>query len=85
MPRGVLQFLINESIDTLPTNANLCRWDKRISAKCSLCKNRETPHHSLNNCEPKLERRTWRHNNVLHFRVLCLTELRKMENLDDSI
>ncbi len=35
MPRNVLQ---NSSIDTLPTNANLVRWNKRSSPNCRMPK-----------------------------------------------
>ena len=38
LPRGILQFAINASIDTLATNANLKRWSKRKNALCHLCK-----------------------------------------------
>jgi hypothetical protein len=65
LPRGLLQFTINASIDTLATNANLKRWGKRSNAKCDHCGGRETLHHVLNNCQALLERYTWRHNSIL--------------------
>ena len=80
---AVFQILINAFINTIPTKVNFCRLGKRISATCSLGKNWETLHHSLNHCEPKLERSTLRHINVLNWTVFCL--LCKKENLDDSI
>ena len=67
LPRGILQFAINASIDTLATNANLKRWSKKSNAKCSLCEKRETLHHTLNNCDTMLERYTWRHNSILSY------------------
>ena len=65
LPRGVLQFAVNATIDTLATNANLKRWGKRSNAKCGLCGKRETLHHTLNHCEVMLDRYLWRHNSIL--------------------
>ena len=75
-----MQFIINASIDTLPTNANLKRWGKRSNAKCTQCKGRETIHHILNNCEPKLDRYKWRHDNILHFITDLAKYLNTLEN-----
>ena len=69
LPRGVLQFAVNASIDTLATNANLKRWGKRRNAKCDLCGHRETVHHVLNNCEVLLERYKWHHNSILKYLI----------------
>ena len=68
LPRNVLKFLTNASIDTLPTNVNLKRWNKRSSPACGLCGNKETLLHVLNNCKIMLDqgRYTWRHNSILH-------------------
>ncbi len=67
LPRGILQFAVNSTIDTLATNANLKRWGKRTNAKCDLCGQRETLHHVLNNCQYMLDRYAWRHNSILHY------------------
>ena len=67
LPRNVLKFAVNASIDTLATNANLKRWGKRTNARCSLCKGKETLHHALNYCSIMLPRYTWRHNSVLKY------------------
>ena len=67
LPRNILQFAINASIDTLATNANLRRWGKRSNAKCSICQQRETLHHTLNNCEEMLDRYKWRHDSILNY------------------
>ncbi len=67
LPRGLLQFAINASIDTLATNANLKRWGKRSNAKCSICSKRETLHHTLNHCDQMLDRYLWRHNSLLSY------------------
>ncbi len=56
LPRGILQFAINASIDTLATNANLKRWGKRGNSKCEPCGGRETLHHILNHCNAMLDR-----------------------------
>ena len=74
LPRGVLQFAVNASIDTLATNANLKRWGKRSNAKCGLCGQRETLHHVLNNCEHMLDRYLWRHNSVISYLKVLLSE-----------
>jgi hypothetical protein len=39
LPRGVLKFAPNASIDTLPTFTNLKRWGQRASVNCHLCGN----------------------------------------------
>ena len=68
LPRNILKFLSNACIDTLPTNTNLKRWNKRSSPACQLCGNKETLLHVLNNCKVMLDqgRYTWRHNSVLN-------------------
>ncbi len=65
LPRGILKFAVNSSIDTLPTKSNLKRWGKRSSTKCNFCDSKETLHHVLNNCVHMLPRYLWRHNSIL--------------------
>ena len=74
LKRGTLKFLLNASIDTLPTAANLKRWKKSLSDKCKLCKKRQTTNHCLNICKVALDtnRYTWRHNNVINYIVQSL-------------
>ncbi len=69
LPTRVSKFLMNSVSDTLNTKANLKRWGKCMSTKCSACGNHETLHHILNNCSKFLEqgRYTWRHNNILSY------------------
>ena len=69
LPRNVLKFLSNAAIDTLPTNVNLKRWNKRSSSSCNLCGNKETLLHVLNFCKVMLDqgRYTWRHNSILNY------------------
>ena len=63
-------------IDTLNTNANLCRWGKKISDKCKHCGNKETLHHVLNSCQTALQdgRFTWRHDNLLRYLIDLIHE-----------
>ena len=63
--------MINASIDTLPTPANLRRWKCGTNDKCKLCGNKGTTNHILNCCKIMLEsqRYTWRHNNLVNFIV----------------
>ena len=71
MKKGTLKFLLNSQLDTLPTAANLVRWNKITNDKCKLCKSRETTYHILNCCKVALEQGkfTWRHNNILNYVV----------------
>ena len=67
LPRGVTKFLMNSTLDTLPTNSNLLKWGKRSNVHCELCHGKGTLLHTLNNCPTMLKqgRYTWRHNSVL--------------------
>ena len=68
---GTLKFMLNASIDTLPTPANLRRWKYGSSDKCKLCSNKGTTNHILNCCSTMLNtaRYTWRHNNIINYIV----------------
>ena len=69
LPHGVMKFVVNVHLDTLPTQSNLRKWGKRSGAKCDLCKSsNETLLHTLNNCPVMLQqgRYTWRHNCILN-------------------
>jgi hypothetical protein len=68
---GTLKFMLNASIDTLPTPANLKRWKYISSSNCKLCGNHGTTNHILNGCKIMLDsqRYTWRHNNLVNFIV----------------
>ena len=76
LPHKVAKFLMNSVTDTLNTNANLCRWGKKISDKCKHCGNKETLHHVLNSCQTALQggRFTWRHDNLLHYLIDLIHE-----------
>ena len=71
LKQGTLKFLLNASIDTLPTAANFERWKKLSCDLCKLCKRRQTTEHILNNCKVALDtnRYTWRHNCVINYIV----------------
>ena len=68
---GTLKFMMNASIDTLPTPANLCRWKFTNSSRCKLCPNKGTTNHILNCCKVMIDIGwyTWRHNNLVNFIV----------------
>ena len=71
LKHGTMKFLLNAAIDTLPTNANLFKWNKRTNDKCVLCKCRETTSHILNGCKVSLEmgKYLWRHNTIINYLV----------------
>ena len=73
LPRGTMKFLLNSSIDTLPTKVNLKMWGKVSNDKCR-CGTRQTLNHILNCCGPSLRegRYTYRHDNVLSYISKCL-------------
>ena len=68
LPPEPLKFILNASLNCLPTNSNLYLWGKRASATCHLCRGfRQTLEHILNNCPKALELRRYsrRHDEVL--------------------
>ena len=75
LPRGTMKFLLNSTIDTLPTKVNLKMWGKVSSDKCR-CGLRQTLNHILNCCGPSLRegRYTYRHDNVLSYISKCLNK-----------
>ena len=81
LPKGVLSFVTNACIDSLPSYTNLYRWGKRLSNKCTFCpQTTGTLHHILNNCTVCLERYEWRHNNILRFLYNTATESLSTDN-----
>lgn len=71
LPRNLLRFALNASINCLPTRSNLKRWNKGHSDKCKLCGNIETTAHVLSSCQTALVqgRFTFRHDSVLSYIV----------------
>ena len=68
-----MKFVINASIDTLPTKVNLKLWGKRTNDLC-FCGQRQTLNHILNSCNVSLRqgRFTYRHDNILRYVAKCL-------------
>ena len=68
LPKGIMKWLLNSSIDTLPTKANLKQWGKVSNDKC-WCNCKQTLNHILNSCRKSLDQRrfTWRHDSILHY------------------
>ena len=75
LPRGTMKFLLNSTIDTLPTKVNLKMWGKVSNDKCR-CGTRQTLNHILNCCGPSLRegRYTFRHDSVLTYISKCLNK-----------
>ena len=73
LPRGTMKWILNSSINTLPTKTNLKQWGKLVNDKC-FCGQRQTLNHILSCCAPSLEqgRYTFRHDNVLNYVSNCL-------------
>ena len=71
LKQGTMKFLLNASIDTLPTQANLKRWNKSGSDLRTLCRGRQTTNHVLNICKVGKDtgRWTWRHNCIVSYVV----------------
>jgi hypothetical protein len=76
LPRSVLKFVVNSSIDTLPTFTNLRRWGKHALVNCQLCGNmvKLKMFYVLVHCKHTLDegRLTWRHNSILNHIAGCL-------------
>ena len=68
-----MKWLLNSSINTLPTKTNLKQWGKLVNDKC-FCGQRQTLNHILNCCKPSLDqgRFTFRHDNILFYVSQCL-------------
>ena len=73
LPKGTMKWLLNSSINTLPTKANLRQWGKVTNDKC-WCSSKQTLNHILNGCRKALDqgRFTWRHDNILNYISGCL-------------
>ena len=73
LPKGTMKFVLNSSIDTLPTKVNLKQWVKLTNDKC-FCGRRQTLNHILNCCDRSLNegRYTFRHDNILHCINQCI-------------
>ena len=74
LSKGTMKFLLNASINTLPTQDNLKLWNKSFSDKCHLCGNKDSCLHTLAGCPVALTqgRFTWRHDSVISYIVSCV-------------
>ena len=69
------KFALNAALDTLPHNANLHLWKKRSNSNCTLCGERQSLIHILNNCPAALRARRYnkRHDLVLEKITSCIS------------
>ena len=74
LKKGALKFILNSTLDTLPTKANLLQWKKTTSDKCCLCNGRQTTVHVLSACPVILNqgRLTWRHDGIVNYIASCV-------------
>ena len=72
LPPELLKFVLNVTVESLPTNANLHKWGKRPSASCPLCQGYNISLlHVLNDCPTAMALRRYatRHDKVLRHLV----------------
>ena len=83
LPRGTMKYILNASIDTLPSKTNLRRWGK-VSNDLCLCKKKQTLNHILNGCSLSLKsgKFTWRHDNVLRYIKNCIDNTQYTVSID---
>ena len=83
LPRRVLRFAINSSIDALPTFRNLKLWGKKMSSNCKLCGNTQTLFRLLAGCKTMSDqgRYTWRHNCVLNHIEMYIRGITNITNI----
>ena len=68
LPPEPLSFVLNATVELLPTNANLNKWGKRPSPSCALCQGEhQSLLHILNDCPTAMSLRRYsaRHDDVL--------------------
>ena len=68
LPPEPMKFVLNATLNTLPTNSNLKLWGKKTSNICPLCQgSQQILQHILNNCPKAMElsRYSRRHDAVL--------------------
>ena len=72
LPPEPLRFVLNATVESLPTNAKLHKWGKRPSASCPLCQGyNKSLLHVLNDCPMAMALRRYatRHDKVLRHLV----------------
>ncbi|KAI8505021.1 hypothetical protein Bbelb_171300 [Branchiostoma belcheri] len=79
-----ISFLLRSVYDTLPSPANLCRWNLREDPACKLCGERGTMAHILSGCKVALAqgRYRWRHDKVLAVIAELLEQQRRKKRQD---
>ena len=68
LPPEPLSFILNATVESLPTNDNLCKWGKRPLPSCALCHGEhQSLLHILNDCPTAMILRHYsaRHDEVL--------------------
>ena len=70
-----VKFALNSAVDTLPHNANLALWEKKMNDACTLCGERQTLIHVLNTCTVARDNRRFngRHDSLLREIVSIIT------------
>ena len=76
-----ISFLIKSTYDVLPSPVNLKRWKQSQEELCR-CGQTGTMKHILSHCALGLDRRTWRHNQVL--KVLEISLTKKVNDINDG-
>ena len=80
LKKGTLKFILNATIDCLPTNANLKQWGKSSTDRCPLagCGLRQTTGHILSSCKIALNqlRFNFRHDSILTYLSQVLDKTR---------
>ena len=75
-----MKFILNATLDTLPTNANLKQWGKSPTDKCPLpgCGVRQTTAHLLSSCRVSVDqgRMTFRHDGIVQYIAQCIDRSR---------
>jgi len=77
LPKGLMAFILNSSLNTLPTMDNLKRWGKRLSNSCRHCGMPDYLSHVLSGCKISLDqgRYTYRHDSVLYVLHKLVTDI----------
>lgn len=84
MKKGTLKFVLNATLDTLPTKTNLLKGRETTSNKCKLCGGRETLKHILSFCPVALNQGhlSWRHDSIVKYIVEYLDKTKYKEYAD---
>ena len=69
LSKGTMKWILNSTVNSLPTLSNLKTWGKAVSDKCKLCGWRQTLKHITSGCRKALNqgRFTFRHDNILAY------------------